>query len=69
MIEKLLGLLGYVKKEKQHLLQANVSSSAKEFIKHKVLGKCNWCPREAIWRTSTQGNLCNTCNDKLCGLE
>jgi hypothetical protein len=69
MIERLLGLLGYVKKEKQHLPQANVSGSATEIIKYKRLGKCNWCSRDASWETHTQGNLCNTCHDRVCGLE
>ena len=68
MIERLLGLLGYVKKDKQHLPQANVLGSLPITKTSKIEHKPKWgdackkCGRPAYNGGKGVCYLCDTDN-------
>ena len=47
------------------LRQPVVSGSDRIAYIEEELGRCNWCNRDAKYKTINQGNLCNHCYNKL----
>lgn len=51
--------------ELKALRQPVVSGSDRIAYIEEELGRCNWCNRDAKYKTINQGNLCNHCYNKL----
>jgi len=49
----------------EQLRQPVVSGSDRIAYIEEELGRCNWCNRDAKYKTINQGNLCNHCYNKL----